>query len=304
VKALAGASAIGIGANHTCALSGATMSCWGRNDSGQLGNSTKADTSVPSKVSLTVVTSFATGAYHTCSIGSSGDVACWGSGSLGKLGNGSTTDSEFPYGVTGLGSGAVAVTAGMSHTCALVAGGRALCWGEDTSNELGDGGGSARTTPVSVNGLSGATSISAGGSKTCALLAGGTVACWGFNGYGEMGNGTGTPSTSGVVTVPGLSAVAAISSGDGYACALLSNGTVSCWGSNGKGMLGLGTASGALSPPTTVPNLTGVVAVAAGSQHTCALLSAGNVKCWGWNYYGQLGTGNTTDSPSPVDVKW
>jgi len=96
-----------------------------------------------------------------------------------------------------------AITAGGSHTCALVSNGTARCWGYNASGQLGNGSTTNRSLPVVVSGLSGATAITAGGSHTCALLSDGTAKCWGSNAYGQLGNGT-TASSNTPVTVTGL----------------------------------------------------------------------------------------------------
>jgi len=144
--------------------------------------------------------------------------------------------------------------------------------------------------------------VAAGGSQTCALVNGGAE-CWGGNAHGQLGNGL-TADSPVPVQVQGLtSGVQAIAAGGNHTCALVSGG-VRCWGSNGHGQLG-DNGSPADSPlPVQVQGLTsGVQAIAAGSDHTCALASGG-VQCWGSNGHGQLGNGGSpTDSPVPVQVQ-
>jgi alpha-tubulin suppressor-like RCC1 family protein len=159
------------------------------------------------------------------------------------------------------------------------------------------------TSPVAVAGLSGVKAISLGDGHSCALLAGGTVKCWGWNLFGQLGNGSNQFFANSPVAVSGLVGVTAISAGGYHGCALLNAGTVRCWGYNDSGQLGDGTLTNR-STPVAVPNLAGVVALSlGGSEHTCALVNGGAVKCWGRNMGGELGAGaRTLYESSPVAV--
>ena len=194
------------------------------------------------------------------------------------------------------GPGAVSLAAGNGHSCAVLAAGRVQCWGLNADGELGNGGVDNAFRPVSVAGLTGVRSVTAGDYHACALLNGGTVKCWGYNFHGELGVSRKGPATcsrrSGTageacsttpVVVSGLTGVKSLSAGAYQTCALLTVGTVKCWGYNAEGQLGNGTLKTS-SQPVSVSGLTGVRAIASGGVTACALLSAGTVKCWGNGY--------------------
>lgn len=96
--------------------------------------------------------------------------------------------------------------------------------------------------------------------------------------------------------------VSQLTGGSSHSCALLSDGTIRCWGSNGLGQLGNGTTTDS-NIPVAVSGLSGATAIAAGSNHTCAVLPDSTLKCWGSNQLGQLGNGTTKDSSTPVTVR-
>ena len=146
-------------------------------------------------------------------------------------------------------------------------------------------------------------SVAAGNSHTCVLSSAGAVRCWGLNGTGQLGNDSTTDSLT-PVAVTGLSSgVAAIVAGDNQTCALTTTGGIKCWGNNGNGQLGNGTVVQSNVPVDVTGLTSGVTAIAAGDNHTCAALAAGGVKCWGWGTSGQLGNNTIISSSVPVDVQ-
>ena len=148
-----------------------------------------------------------------------------------------------------------------------------------------------------------ATQVSVGTGHTCALTLNGGVKCWGDNGYGQLGNGTSTATRLTPVDVIGLNEdVQAISLGWSHSCALTTHGGVKCWGENSFGQLGDGTSTNRLTPVEVIGLGGGVHAISAGYTHACAVMASGSVKCWGYNFFGQLGDGSTTNRLTPVAV--
>jgi alpha-tubulin suppressor-like RCC1 family protein len=262
----------------------------------------------------------------------------WGYGLWGRLGDGVTRQTERKVGDVSLPSPVCAVgtvgqcpsgpylnevsgiSAGGSHSLALLSDGTVVSWGENEYGQLGDGTHTGpgtctlvsglneeseitkpcSATPVVVSGLSGVTAVAAGGDHSLALLANGTVMAWGANGNGQLGNGT-TENSDVPVAVSGLSGVTAIAAGSGHSVALLSNGTVVAWGANKWGQLGDGTTKDR-DVPVAVSGLSGVTAVSAGGAESLALLSDGTARSWGGNGYGLLGDGSTESEFSDLPV--
>ena len=293
-----------MGDNHVCALlSSGIMKCWGSNDRGQLGDGSMTDRLTPVVVPglASAPASIGAGGSHTCAVLDTGAVQCWGANGSGQLGDGSTSDKIFPIDVTGLSTGVTDVSAGYGHTCALLTGGGVKCWGDGDYGQMGNGATADQTTPVDVTGLGSASVISAGRYHTCALVSGG-VKCWGRNGNGQLGNGL-TENSSTPVDVTGLgSGVSAVSAGSDHTCARLDSGAMKCWGRGATGRLGDGSGDQHETPVDVSGMGSSVTSIGAGAAHTCAIHSTEGVKCWGWNYRGEVGDGTDMTRMTPVSV--
>jgi alpha-tubulin suppressor-like RCC1 family protein len=280
---------------HTCAVTsdGAAL-CWGRNDTGQLGNGTFINTSLPVSVSnlLSGVRTIDAGVIHTCAATDQGAAWCWGFNSSGQLGDGTNSSSHTPVAVRGLSSGVQDIEAGHSHSCAISEVGAALCWGHNFYGQLGQGNFVDANTPLTVTNLmSGVAAIKLGGSHTCALTLSGAVWCWGANNYGQLGNGTLVRSNVPVPVSNLTSGVVSLSVGNNHACALILVGKVFCWGHNLFGQLGTLSVENANVPLEVTGFNSEVIAISAGSEHTCVRTASLTVQCWGRNDSGQLGNG-------------
>src|SRR5436190_1479469 len=241
------------------------------------------------------------GEAHTCVVMNDGRVKCWGSNQYGQLGVADGPYSAIPVVVPGL-TRATAISAGLRHTCA-VDGTSVKCWGDNGDGQLGDGTTTDRAIAVSVPGLpAGFFSVGAGERHTCAVAGDFSIRCWGYNDDGELGDGTRTPS----LTPVGVSGIASgageVVAGQTHTCARIGN-AVKCWGDAAGHKLGdFDPAMTRSLVPVAVTSLSSDVAdLAAGANHTCALLMNNTVRCWGENGSGQLGDGTTTSGP-PVTV--
>jgi len=297
-----GTTAIAAAPSHTCAVTDAgTVSCWGSNGAGQLGDGTTTAALTPVTVQyLSGAAAVTAGHLHSCAATSTGAVWCWGSGGAGQLGDGTRTDALTPVSVSGLGSGVVDLTSGDVHTCALTSAGAVWCWG---SGLLGDGSTGWHLTPSAVRGLgSGVTAFGAAMFHTCAVTSAGAVTCWGWNDAGQLGDGTSTSQLT-PAAVSGLaSGGAGVSAGGWNTCAVTTTGAVRCWGSNDVGQVGDGTTTWRVTPVAVSGLGSGVAAVSTSGRHACAMTGTGALWCWGNNWWGQLGDGTTTSRPTPVAV--
>ncbi|NOJ93363.1 RTX toxin [Corallococcus coralloides] len=319
VKLLGKATKLAAGGNHSCVvLDTGLVRCWGQNNFGQLGyNSTQNLGDGEPVASFGYVnlggpaTRIAVGAEHSCAVMATGKVRCWGRNQYGQLGYGNTNnigDDEQPWSAGDVNLGNVTATdvvAGGNHTCALLSNDKMLCWGFNNYgqlgqihfNDIGDNELPNSQTPFEPAGP--VSQISAGGTHTCALLKTGTVRCWGLNSSGQLGTGQALNYSllrdSGSIDL-GTSALQ-ISTGSNHTCALLSTGSVRCWGANASGQLGYGNTA-LRSTPGPAVDLDGATAyqvTASSGAHTCALLSTGKARCWGQGNFGQLGYGNTNN---------
>jgi alpha-tubulin suppressor-like RCC1 family protein len=317
-----GVVSIAAGYESTCALtSGGAVWCWGYNATGQLGNGTFTLSSTPVEVldpagnaPLSDVAVIAAGQYHTCAVTNAGAALCWGDNAKSELGNGTDMGSNIPVAVSGLSSGVATISAGSYFTCAVTTVGGALCWGEGTSGQLGNGNATNSTTPAEVLDptgnapLSGVVAISASFENACALTSAGTVQCWGANTAGQLGIAATGPQSNIPVEVldstgkSPLTDVVAIAAGQSHTCAVNAAGAALCWGDNSEGELGNSSSSDADSPVPVSGLSSGVAAIAAGYGHTCAVTSSGAAQCWGRNLDGQIDSGSTMPSSTPVDA--
>jgi alpha-tubulin suppressor-like RCC1 family protein len=291
------------GEEHTCALlRRGSVTCWGGNTLGQLGDGTRPTASAgPVTVkSISGAVGIAAGRFHTCAVLRDGAVRCWGANDTGQLGHASAELSDIPVAVGGIAS-ARAVAAGQAHTCALLNDRTVRCWGWNEAGQLGQGlPGGSFAVPAVVEGISEAVTLGAGGLQSCAVLVDGTQRCWGTDGppRTEHRFAMRTPVP---LETPGIAGALAVAPGLAHNCILLRVGTVRCRGNNSEGQLGDGTFESSRLP-VPVTGVAAARAIVSGDAHTCVLVADGHVHCWGSNASAQLGRPIVEASPRPLVV--
>jgi alpha-tubulin suppressor-like RCC1 family protein len=289
------------GANHTCVLAtDGTVWCWGQNGNGNLGDGSFSTQGDPRQALLgTTAVMIAAGGSTTCAALSNNTLKCWGKGNSGQIGNNLSLLSNATPVDTPVSFTVAHLEIGSTHSCAISTIGVAWCWGEFTNGRLGTTAMSNAANPTATALLGGvASEVAAGGTHTCVLLVNGTVTCFGYNDMGQLGQTPTQPASSNSTpTVVTLAATAThVSVGKQFTCALLSTAAVRCFGDNASGQLGSGSSGSARNTPNEVTELTGtVVDVVAGAAHACAVMSTGEVRCWGFNDSGQLGIGTNSN---------
>ncbi len=287
---------ISAGKDHTCfILTNGESKCWGRGASGQLGYGNRdnigdssarllADTP-PLYFDGNVVVQMASGSEHSCVLLASGQVRCWGEGDNGRLGYGNTNDVDdvTEAGFVNLSGTATQITAGEAHTCALLSTGLVRCWGKNESGQLGYANGN--------NDI--------GDNETPAQA--------GFVPFGFENNNPNLPVRATQV-VAGNAHTCAITTGT----RIENRGLVRCWGSNDDGQIApaesqiISGAGSLVRIGDDIENILDdsvvVTEIAAGANHTCALLNVGGiVRCWGQGTEGQLGHGNVANNDNIGD---
>lgn len=281
-------AAIDGGYDYYCAqLVDNSLQCWGANDIGQLGNSTR--TSSPTTVTplnLPDVTAFATGYQHTCAV-RQGDVLCWGRNDIGQLGQGDRLGRAVPARVNGLPGDMVGVAAGGLTTCAWDVDGALYCWGQTNGTTM-----TPSNTPRLVTGIPPVRDVALSTTRAffsadhgCAIGTDGSAWCWGDNNQNQFGNGT-TVDSQTPMPVSAGPIFESLAAGNAHTCARTSSNELYCWGLNIDGQGG-GTMN-RLTSPTLVAGVDAVEIDAKG-ENTCARTTNGDVLCFGDNDVRQLG---------------
>ena len=351
---------VSIGGLHTCAvLDDGSVRCWGGNNRGQLGLGDRrerggqpgemGDALPPVELGAgRTATAVVAGTNKTCAVLDNGSAKCWGRFQAGELGYeepicigdepGEMGDRLQPVGF-GPGSTVESLVLGENHVCALVADHTVRCLGAGAPRGYGRHPPAPGVAPPPVHFRKGwiARQLVAGAHHTCALFANGDAGCWGNSNLGQLGYEPSVDDcpydagkhdfvTTTCRAVPPSQRIAlagqatALSSWGNHTCALLTSGTVQCWGLNQFGQLGHRSSDHCRDfeigeqpcqripgpPVVAAPAQVRLRAIAAGSSHTCELFEDTSVKCWGWNKHGELGYGDTElrDQPPAATVEY
>lgn len=293
------------GSQHLCAiLPAGTVQCWGKNDSGQVGDGTTATTSAPVNVDAsTFYQSLDLGMAHSCGITQPGELKCWGNNNNGQVGDGTSTTRLTPT-IVDPGVYYSKISVRFNHTCGITTSGTLKCWGFNMTGQLGDGTTTNRFSPTVIDAGTTYKDISTGLFHTCGITTANQLKCWGRNTSGELGLGTTVNQTTPMFIDTGVS-YNSISAGESFTCGITADQKLKCWGANQFGMLGLGNTDNQLSPTEVLFfSASGVAQVATGVGSACAIKAGSSqLFCWGDSSYGALGNGQTAGHfPSPMIV--
>lgn len=239
---------VSVGVEHTCAVTESqNVKCWGQNSSGQLGNGTTINSSVPQTVTLGFsISKVATASGTSCALNLTGQVYCWGASPTGQLGNNTTTTSLVPVQVSDL-STFTDIKAGAARFCGTNSDQRIRCWGSRLNGGLGNGVSGDSLIPEFVSGSQLYTKVSAGSFNSCGLTVSSQLYCWGANTTGKIGDGS-TTTRNTPVLIDASENYIDHTVNDLHACGLLSSGRVKCWGSTQASATGTGAIRNILNP--------------------------------------------------------
>ena len=317
-------AAAGNGCSFAVLANGQVMA-WGSNAGGMLGTTPlalfekTASWGSSSNKPIPVVTKFDAVAIdtkkdHVVALARDGTVYTWGKADAGQLGIGAMPDITFltnqsaaetylpfPARVPDL-TEVVAISAGYSHTLALLKDGTVRAWGDNSMGQLGDGTTETRTRPVPAQGVRNAIGVAAGADFSVALLANGTAMTWGNASNNKLARNSTDDSSPEPTPAPAIGAtnLRSIVASNTHVIALTNAGTVMTWGNDTYGQLGAGDAA-ASKLPTIVKGLSDVRFVTGMASTSIAIQGNGRILTWGgvrpWT---RPGGGRPDVSRSPI----
>jgi alpha-tubulin suppressor-like RCC1 family protein len=291
---------VSAGSNRSC---GVTMDnrlyCWG---DGPLGDGTFSPHRTPLAIGGALrFQSVSAGNYFSCAVTTDYHAYCWGRNFYGNVGDGTLNDRLTPVRVAG-GLRFRSIGTGAFHTCGVsYSDGRAYCWGQNTSGQLGDGTTINRSAPAAVAGGRQFRYVEGGDSHTCGLSQDSRAFCWGSDNVGQLGDGAERLRHLRPVLVIGGYHYRQLDTGDDHACGVTLSYRAICWGYGGAGQIGDGKTLNRFEPRAVAGGLT-LSRVTAGGRATCAEDPNDRIYCWGWNLNGELGDGTETMRLTPVRI--
>jgi alpha-tubulin suppressor-like RCC1 family protein len=300
---------VAAGNSHSCGIRGAgDLYCWGGNGFGILADGTTVKRAAPALAGYNgagffngwVAVAAGGNASHACGIRDTAGARslwCWGNNSSRQLARATPASSLVALEVTGQGTSWASVSTGGTHTCARKTTGEFLCWGGNSSGQLGNG--TTTTTEVPVVRAAPWLSVAASNASACGVNGAFQVMCAGANFYGELGRGTSTISETSLGQAGATSDYAEIYPGWINSCARKNDGSLWCWGAN-SGLLGTGTTANQLSPARVGAD-NDWTAASGGGSFWCGLRGP-TLVCWGGNGSGQVGDGTNTNRAAPAVV--
>jgi alpha-tubulin suppressor-like RCC1 family protein len=185
------------------------------------------------------------------------------------------------------------------HTCALTAGGRVFCWGENGLGQLGVAALAQSPYPIASSTAPAFAEVSAGGTFTCARTGDGGVDCWGSGARGRLGSGTAATSAT-PRAVPLATPLLTLSSGWNHSCGVSTDEGGICWGEFPQ----VGSGPGPIAwTPVDVQGGHAYLQIAAGEGFSCGLDADGLAWCWGTNFASRLGMEAISSTAAPVAVR-
>jgi alpha-tubulin suppressor-like RCC1 family protein len=293
------------GFGHMCFILDGKLSCWGSNPAGELGLGDSMSRSVPVALHGSWISGCGGEAY-TCAIHQGGVLYCWGDNARGQLGLGDLTARNVPTKLSGSARWTTVSCIG-AYTCGLQPGGSLYCWGDNSEGATAQNdqpGSPDLTTPQPVAPNTTFRELSAGQGHACAIRQDGALFCWGRNTSGQLGLGDGTASQlRSPQRVGNDTDWSALGVGQEHTCAIRTDGSLWCWGSNVELPLGFATAANALvKVPTRVGTMNTWRQVSTGRLDSCAVTTDDAAYCWGRGAEGQLGNGAVDSKAVPTRI--
>jgi len=281
-----------VGSAHTCQVRAGSgqLSCWGENESGQLGDGGTATAIYQPKIidSGSAYQKVTAGRVHTCGILTNGTLKCWGNNLFYQLGDGTTTERLTPAVVdSGTTYSQVVASKANDSTCGITTAGVLKCWGLNSSGQLGDGTKTSRPVPTVIDSGTNYLKVSLGFSHTCGITTMGVLKCWGSASSYRLGTGGLVEKLSPTVIDSGNSYIAVSASNS--TCAIRVDNQLRCWGDNSADQLGVDSASFPIVVPTSIDTAQSYKNVEVGNRIACGIKTDDGVRCWGTNSFGEIG---------------